>query len=354
MTQLTVAILGQSNGSGLWNLTDSNAPTPSSNTGMWNGVAWDAVTGNGAIEFCNRLHTTFGVPIKLFPVAVGGYPLCQQSATGDPGQYLLNPASGRPLAQFYDMVAAAGVTPDILVYVGSESDTNDTDYTTMVAGLGTYYSGILSQIGKTAAQLPFVCGVTGLTTSSGDFPIYVKNAEQDWATSTTGAVLGPAYYDLPRSDGVHYYASHSSGRDLMCLARRLAHTVGFSLGASGYAHSSAGARITGAHALGKKVLVTVQHNGGSVLAPELYFQPVTGFEVFDAGWDQLAIANAYCTGPNSVMIELDADLGSTLPIIRYQQRNSADPANPAYDNNVPIGDTIGCPLMPAVVTAVTA
>lgn len=350
VTDLVIAFAGsQSNGAHLWQLTDV-PPTPLGGTYMWTGSSWGAVTGDGAIELCNRLKTSTGRDVRLLPCAVGGVPLSSQSGAA---QYWLDISGGQPYADFLAMCSAASVVPNINIMVGMEGDCNGTNYSTGVADLGTFYSRMLSDLGLTAPQMPFVMGVTGLVPGTNPSSIYVKNSQIQFGNTTTGVTLGPAYYDLPTSDGVHFYANKANGLDLKCLARRLAQSAAKALGAAAY--SAAGPQMNGARATGNRALVTVQHNGGSVLVPTFNFQTVTGFTAYDPSTGAvLPTHNIYCTGRDEVMLEFSSSLGGVLPMIRYQQLGTSDPTNPVYDDNIPVGDSYGCPLMPGVVQAVAA
>lgn len=331
----TIALLGQSLNQQMTTVI-SNPPISHPDTALWNGATWGAVTGNGGIEFCNKMQSILNEPIRLYQGAVGGSSLCAVSVntTG----YWLDTTPGAPLPAFYAKVAAGGSVPDLIVWNQGQQDYYYTNYNQYLVGMTTLYNGILAHFGKTYSELPIVVMIANKA-NYGANSAYIRQAQMDFVAGTPGAYIGSAHYDLPRPDGAHLSASGYE-----TLARRTAVAALTALGVQGYKYR--GAKILSGQRNGNRILLTVDLQGATALWPNNPWNSLTGFTVWNSNYStQIPITSAYIVSPSWILLNLASNPGANCHVT-YQWGNDADESNtPSSDSN-PLGDPLGLPMQP--------
>jgi len=356
---ITIAFVGQSLCAEMFSVS-SSPPTPLSGTSMWaNGsTSWTAVTGNGAIQYANRIKTATGATnVRLYNACFGGSALLSADAS-PAANYWLNTASGAPLDLFYTMVSNSGVVPDLIEYNQGQQDYMSSlpnllgDYE---AGLGSLRSMILSHFGKTAAQLPWQQWVTGKAAYGQAGSTYVNAAQIRYGLSgAAGVALGPSYYDLTYVDGTHLNAaSYQTNGDRGAVgALRL-------LGATGFTRPGSGPSITSA--IRSSNLVLLGTNAASILGHRAPLYPkspfnnttnISGFTVWNSSYSSTIAVNAAQTIGDMVLLTLASDPGAGAHV-GYQWDNAYNASNPIYDDNDPFSTGFGLPLTPLTIQVST-
>lgn len=192
----SVAIIGQSNAANLWDLAVSGL-TPAANTQRWvAGTGWVAPV-NHLITFCNWLKVQTNKPVNVLPCAVDG------SLMGD----WLDKAPTAPLGKFMTAITASGSDLKGCWFIHGESDAfYGITVAQYLSGLIEMHAVIARTCGKKPADLPFIVSPLGATEHSYGYGRHVLTA-QLLSKDYNGFRLGPDYYDLNTSDGVHITAT---------------------------------------------------------------------------------------------------------------------------------------------------
>jgi hypothetical protein len=349
---LIFSMIGQSNMSN-WFDQSSGPPVTSTLTKKYKG-GWGAVGGNGAIRFANLMQSATGLLIGLIDRAVSGSGLVMNTTSG--AGYWLNLA-GTPWTSYTTDLTAVGDS-NFICWMQGEHETveiaaAEMDRQDHIDGLDTLYTRLQAATGRTAAQLPFICGVIGtcdLATTATDDQAWndVQTALLEWRATTTGVYPGGISTDLPRSDAVHITTAAYER-----LARRYAQTAQFILGLA--ASHGGGPEITRATwAEGADVVrIHVTHQAGTALlngAGSTTAGSLHGIRVFDDGVEATISSYAFIE-PNVIEATLSA-----VPVgpITVDYLFGAEPAGLTnnspntgfvFDNTTPGSDTLGLPLL---------
>jgi hypothetical protein len=264
---LIILALGQSNTVGLGQ-TGTVVPSEAG-TYLWNNStsSFGIPTGDGHIALLNRLRTALPFPIGLINVAISATNI----ASWQPGQ----PNYQAALAH----LTAAGDCGAVLWGQG-ESDAGDAQITenNYRAGLTGLYSGLRTATSRTAGQLPFVIAITGrnarnLGAGAGTDASWsiVRAAQINWATQTTGGVIGAYCLDLPMADTLHY-----TNAGYTELGKRLGRSIAKTISINSVPYDGAGPKINSATRQNAIITVTIDLRGGTAISGT---PPLTGWEL---------------------------------------------------------------------------
>jgi hypothetical protein len=332
---ITSALIGQSLAQEMSQVS-VNPPAPSPNTSMFypGPNIWGAVTGNGAITYCNAVSAALAKAgldptVRLYNAAIGGNGLLAGSAPSAHAFWLCTASDG-PLQGLYNQVAAGGYMPDLLEYNGCQQDylnlNNDTSLSTTIQnGMGTLYSMIRAQWNKTAAELPLTAWVPGKASYGQVGSQLVMDGIIKFATSTAGAKLGPSYYDLHYVDGTHLDAAGYG----IC-GERAARMACSRLGVPAYENAGA-AQIVSIDRAGARLILNV--TAGHCLVPQM----ATGFGVWSDDFTvQMPIASVRSAGER-ILLDMASHptYGNDPPWrvrVAYQWDNAVDATWPMFDD----------------------
>lgn len=341
MSELVIALGGQSIPAALFTETVPSMPTPSPGTFMWNqsSLSWVAPTGVGGIELANMLRAQTGHDIYLINACVGGSSLLSANTSpATPNNCWLSWAGDSPLVWLLTQVSSCGKTPSIFMWNQGQQD-----YLCNVGDMfGGYLNGLvqlrdilLNAWGLSISQLNFSVSPSGLAPWG--------NAQQVWRAQTyvrhySGFSLAPAYYDLPTVDGVHL-----TGYAYQIWADRLARNLLKQLGVSGFANAGPGPLVTSSSKSGTTVALATDSTTGHTNPSGS--TNLTGFQAwnFDYSW-YIPITGAWLSG-NLIFLSLGADPGSNQIRLGYMNNQYQPVSAPVCDGQsqfVPGGS----PLMP--------
>lgn len=314
--------------------------------------SWGPVTGNGAIEFAKRIRQNFNEDIYLINAAWGGSPLLELAGASTPNYNWSYAGSDGIRAKMMAQISACGMVPDLIIwwqgwgdYFSSRSNLQGDYYN----GLSTLYSFIQSTLGLTAAQLPFIVWPSGKADyppPAGTSSPYVIWAQITWAIETTGAMLGPACYDLPTRDG-----THGTVQFYETMARRGAIGVLHRFDPANWPRPGHGPRILSAtrYEDGSGSSTVVLETDAAILWPsDMRGNPswIDGFRVYkdDSGvpGNQAQIVGVYPVG-NKIRLTVGWD--SRL-YVALQKDCTENWGRNLYDDNDPFGTGCGLPLTP--------
>lgn len=334
MTTKTIGCIGQSNMLNFFTVA-SGAPTPNVNVRQWINTAWFPPSGNGACELGNDLISQMsGSTIQYLCAPVGGTSLCSVSNVG--AGYWLDTGATAPLQNFFNIITAAGVVPDAILWHQGETDGISTNYQAYFDGLNELYARILRFTGKTSATLPFVLNVVGPSNLGGNIS-EIRRAQIEWVTGTPGARVGAYCYDLPTSDGMHFTAS-----SYQSIARRAAKSL---LKLWGFcATDGQGPKLSIIQHSGASIRLGITHNAGTGIFTGNAQADVGGFDVL-AGGSAVSKKMVQIMDASTIQITLDSDPGQTVQVrYGYGQTPANLSGNSVGDNANPFGDAYGLPL----------
>lgn len=302
-----------------------------------------AEKGDGEVFFANYLRESTGVPVGVINKAVGGSAISTWQ-----------PSGGANYAAFISALNAAGGDCEAAIwYQGEDNASVGTSAASYKASLVNVLSGLKTQ---TARSSGFNFGVVTLGTTAsygaeGSFGL-IRGAQIDFVNenAANGAFYAATACDAGTSDGVHL-----GGVAQARLGKRYAAGLLKALGATTY--GMAGATITGASRFGAIVTVNISHDGGTTLLDGAGGSGASllGFRVYDDG--VLKTISSTAISGNTVVLTLSATPSGAVAM-DYAMANAPFTttvlaSSIAYDNNTVTGDTLGRPLQPKTLFAVT-
>lgn len=231
MVDSVLMIAGQSNGSRLCTVPVAGCDPVSDCYVFGSSMAWRGMTssdGAGMIEIAKAQRARGYDNVYVYDCTAGGSSVVPEAAVPTINCWQVQ-SPGSPLSDCLAQVSAGGKKPQVVIWVQGEQDalysrlhpTFDilTNYRTCLGQLHDY---LLGQWGVTAAQCSWIVTPVGYV-SYGD-PQYVRQAQEQYATSTLGVFYGPSREDLAllNESGVQV---HLTGPSCLTFGDRLAQTL---------------------------------------------------------------------------------------------------------------------------------
>lgn len=335
--------------------TFANDKTSLFNSSVWahtllfDGANWDYI-GDGIDLLMDKLQAAYGCPVGMIHAAVGGSGLYQ----ADGGGYWLDTGGGSPYALCLIQLAAAGGDVEGILWHQGEADAHSsTSKANHYNSLTTLYNRLLAVIGRTASQCKMGVGSLGklIDGSTAANIAGICQAQLEWSRNVEGAYYLGSNKDATLFDNYHYTS-------YVRIARRWAQSMIHRLLTPDF--DGGGPRICAAYqASGSEVVRVVlsMRGNASITETDLTTDGVglTAWEVSNDDFaTNLTISSTAFVG-NEVQLTLSAVPTGTVKV-RYQYGTNPTTTNLVYGNQLPQGDTLGCPLSytesPIIVTSV--
>ena len=310
-----------------------------SNAGRWEHLAdpYDDESPVGAVDddnakaagsmipgIANSLLQTFDFPIAFVPAAKGGSNLWVNGFNY--GWAYRNPSNHFDTSTLYGQsitkAQSVGGVELIIMHQGEQDLTDgrteanyETDFATMI---GHYRQDLHPNIPIFICQL----GTVGSGTNAGATGI--RNAQHDLDDGTS-IFMGATAMDLPRMDTWHYTTPA-----LAVIGGRLASAIKYYYGQSTYYRGPSVASASFSDGNRDRVIVTVDHRGGTDITPAT---GITGFAVFDNG-SAVTIQSAVRSAPNAVLLNLASSIAAGHTVtLRYLYGTTPDVSGLVKDNS---------------------
>lgn len=251
-------------------------------------------------------------------------------------------ARGPAFDTFYANLAAAGLTPQAVIWAQGEADSHQIPGLTSRAQYKAALTAIFADIRATLGDIPILIQRIGRRTAgysnTGGIQT-VREVQQEMIDENAWCHHAAETYDLPlyTGDGANV---HLTDAGYVTASIRNARAV---LAALGEAVSGAsGPRITGAARSGTTVTVTLAHDAGTDFGPA---SGIEGFVFHDDG-APIAITAAVRTGPTTISLSLASPpAGIERLYYVYDDAATLNPVNVIKDNS-----DIALPLINAALT----
>jgi hypothetical protein len=350
------AIHGQSLGDGWTRSTGSPPQHPDCNTVPPDAClfyydpynTWEAPANqenSGAITFGNTIIAAEKCPVGILNYSVNAMPLCSEYAYpgqggvwhgwgswllgsgADPESYSAN----TQLTTALDAITAVGGNVEAVLWIGSESDWEDTT-SWYEAGLVGYYNILKSAI---RSDIPLLCNTIGRETGAGHsysnmsgWP-KTRNSTIKVCNATQGMRVAAQIIDC----GIGTSDIHLNNTGMILQAQRFAQSELRRLGKAAY--SGRGPRITGFTKVdATHVDVTIAHRGGTDFTPT---SGITGFQIFDDATEE-TITSAVRQNATTIRLTVSGSLDGTVSL-RYMFHN-----NPTFSGQVADNTAMSLPL----------
>lgn len=309
------------------------------------GATYTAVSpmGDSLTLFANAMRSGINAPVGVFPHAVGGSTIASWQ-----------PSGGANWNTFAADLAASGGDCEAAIFLQGENDAQaGTSSASYQSSLLNVLNGLKSATGRNSSNFHFGVVALGPGTTyaaEGNMGI-IRAAHLDFvaAHASDGVYLAACAHDMDLGgSNIHF-----SG--LERIAKRYAKGLLNRFGI--LVHGAQGPKITSATRSGAVVTVHITHNGGTSLADGTggSGSALLGFRVYDAG--SLCTISSTAISGNTVVLTLSATPAGAVTM-DYAMANAPYGATTAlasvvYDNDTVPGDTLGLPLQPHALMAVT-
>lgn len=302
-------------------------------------TAESSFISDGLVNFANRLRSASGYPIATIAFAQAGSNIASWLSGGN-----WDGLSAR--------IASVGGDIEGMVWLQGESDASGTAayYKT---SLGTLHSQLHTATGRNSTSFKFGIvtlgqGTTGWTAEGNMGKI--RQAQIEYINENAGAFYAGTVQDFSLSDSIHI-----TGTGLAHVGNRYA--FGLHRALTGNTNVAKGPVISSASRSGSTVTVTISHNGGTALADGIggSGSSLLGFRVFDGGTPCTITATSISGATVSLTLSATPSGAVTLD---YGMENApfgstVSPVNVLYDNQSIPGETLGLPLQPKPLIAVS-
>lgn len=365
--EMVVAMLGQSNmvnlsqavvnypladqqarrWTGAWtycgNVDLTNTYPPGTPSSTYGGTRTNvSPNGDGLVYFVNRLRSTIGAPVKTFEYAASGSNISQWQ-----------PVTGSLYEAFKAAQIASGAYCNAAIYLQGESNAG-TSSASYQASLLAILNGLRAETTKSPFKFGVVCLGPGTTAWSTEGTLgVIRSAQLDFiaAQSENGAYFAASAHDANLAGNSIHFDAPSQARMGKRYAKGLLHQFGY------LPYGAEGPKITSATLSDAAVTVHITQNGGTALADGAggSGSALLGFRVYDGG--SLCTINATAISGNTVVLTLSATPAGSVTM-DYAMANApygstTAPASVVYDNDLVPGDTLGLPLQPHALMAVS-
>lgn len=352
-----ILMWGQSNIRNMWSM-QASPPGPNqatrrwskSTTGQWfipdlpaqasepnTAYGANGFGGNGAVVFCNALSNSFGCPVGMLQLAIGGTTI-DTWVSGGSSFVTMNTA----------IVAALGgpqYTFGTAIWLQGETDaTGGTAPASYTSNLTLAFSN-LRTLASNAALPIYIC-VLGTMTGGTDAGIdAIRQAIIAFtdANASGAEFYGSSAVDLVRTDQYHFSPPYYER-----MGRRFAQLILVTRGLKTV--SAIGPKVTTAtSSIGSNtIVVNVQQAGGTLLWDASNNPAGTGLTGFDVEVDTVVrtVTAAVITTATKITLTFSGAPTVAAAKVRYQYGGLPVITNPVYDNAPPQGDARGCPLQP--------
>jgi hypothetical protein len=310
---MIILVIGQSNMSGRgqppYAIATSDLAVNYSNAGRWEHLAdpYDDESPVGAVDdddakaagsmipgVADSLLQSFDFPIAFIPAAKGGSNLWVNGSNY--GWAYRNPSNHFDTSTLYGQsitkAQSVGGVELIIMHQGEQDLTDgrtessyEADFSTMI---GHYRQDLYSAIPI------FICQLGTVGSGSDGGVTGIRNAQHD-VDNGTSIFMGATAMDLPRMDTWHYTTPA-----LTVIGGRLANAIKYRYGESTYHRGPSVNSAFFSDGNRNQVIVTIDHRGGTDIAPA---SGITGFRVFDNG-SAATIQSATRYGPNAIQLTL--------------------------------------------------
>lgn len=303
-------------------------------------TAGGALRGDGAVFYANYLAIALDMPVCLLDYAVGGTAISRWQ-----------PVGGDLYATAMAAVAAFGGDVELVNWYQGEDNANlATSSASYQASLLNILNGVKAQTGRSSSQLGFGVVTLGTTLSygaEGTFGV-IRSAQVDFVAANAGSYLLGVAMDQPLGDASVHLSAAGQG----VMGKRYAKASAAHLGGT----DKPGPRIASATHSGAVVTFTITGGTGALVdGGGGAGAALLGFRIYNDGVAG-TISSTAIVGSN-VVITMSAALTGTVTA-DFGMANAPFTMTPAaasvlYDSDTVPGHTLGLPLQPRALFAVS-
>lgn len=349
-----VLFIGQSLGVEFFSLAQTPGAVPVADTHMWNGSAWVAPTGDGAITYCNDLKSVANEPIYVINACVGGTPLLPLS--GSP--YWLDTSAGSLVNNAIAHTQAAlatlpsGTILDRIECWHGQTDSTSQAYPDLYTA---FKNGLYALLGllRTGLGNDFRFCVWPVGKVNAGSIMEVVRAQMVFSEDVaSGVEPGPASYDMSYRDSLHLVAASYAAMGMRAARNAWSYFVAKANAAAGTPHYGSGPRVTAVCRLGSTLnvfMLGITAKNGFCLSPGNAWSGQVTMSGFGGWWanslDSIAITEAKLVG-GRIRLETGSTIinGSVRGGYWWERGCSADA--PVYDSYDLFYPGWGQPLLP--------